>query len=196
MVANDIYLIVCEGDSEVAYVQELNRYLNEHGKPIVFLSVNAGGGGFSTIRQCCRNRKTQRNGRTFVLADKDIYVRNDNGNGESYENEKETLPPFLFQSWNFEDFLLMHFPAQVVAEWREIAGSNGHRQLPKHSQEYAPIYAAFCREHQETLCYDLPYEKGDMPFALTQQHVANLLANNGQDFPHSEFAELIGRVTT
>lgn len=195
MVTNDIYLIVCEGDSEVAYVQELNRYLNEQGKPIVFLPVNAGGGSFRTIRQCCRTRKTQRNGRTFVLADKDIYVRNDNGSGVSYEKEKDVLPPFLFQSWNFEDFFLMHFPAQVVAEWREISGSSGHRQSPKHSQEYAPIYAAFCHAHQDTLRYDLPYEKGDMPFAITQQHVENLLVNNGQDFPHSDFAELIRRVT-
>lgn len=194
MVTNRVYLVICEGDSEVAYVQELNRFLNEQGKFIVFQAVNAGGGGFTTIRQCCRDRKTRKNGRTFVIVDKDIYVRNDNGAGENYEKEKDVLPPFLFQTWNFEDFLLMHFPRDLVVEWRELSAINGHLTNPKHSVDYAPMYAEFCSRYADQLQYDLPYEKGDMPFALTVGHMANLFANNEADFPHSQFAELIKKV--
>lgn len=191
MNTNSVYLVICEGDSEVAYVQELNRFLNEQGKTIVFQAVNAGGGGFTTIRQCCRDRKTRKNGKTFVIVDRDIYARNDSGAGENYEREKDVLPPFLFQSWNFEDYLLMHFPKDLLEEWRGISAINGHLTQPKHSEEYAPIYAEFCRRNADRLDYDLPYEKGDMPFALTAEHLANLFANNEAEFPHSQFAELL-----
>ena len=194
MVANEIYLVICEGDSEVAYVQELNRFLNERGARIVFQAVNSGGGGFSTVRQCCRDRKTRRNGRTFVFADRDIYVRNDSRNSECYEREKEVLPPFLFQTWNFEDFLLLHFPSSVVSEWRRVAMANGHLNNPMHASEYLPIYIDFCRKNAKALCFDLPYEKGDMPFPLTDRHIANLRANIDLDFPRSEFAALILKV--
>lgn len=191
MVTNTIYLVICEGDSEVAYVQELNRYLNEQGRSLVFQTVNAGGGGFSSLRQCCRDRKTRRNGRTFVMADKDIYQRNENGNEDSYEHEKDVLPPFLFQSWNFEDFLVLHFPTVIVEEWRNLSAMNGHLGNPKQAKDYAPIYAEFCQRHADVLAYDLPYDKGDMPFALTTKHMVDLFANNKQEFPHSDFAELL-----
>ena len=82
------YLIICEGDSEFAYVQELNRFLNERGVPVVFTACNAGGGGFKNLRQVCRTLKTRKNGRTYVVADKDIYQRDDNGNGTAYGKEK------------------------------------------------------------------------------------------------------------
>lgn len=189
------YLIICEGDSEFAYVQELNRFLNERGVPVVFTACNAGGGGFKNLRQVCRTLKTRKNGRTYVVADKDIYQRDDNGNGTAYGKEKDHMPPFLFQTWNFEDFLLMHFPLDVVSAWREEAARSGHLRNPLHGSVYLPIFQAFCGRNKDDLKFMFPYEKGDMPFALTDSHVQLLFANNAEDsFPHSEFATLIQKI--
>lgn len=189
------YLVICEGDSEFAYVQELNRFLNERGSPIVFMARNAGGGGFKNLRQVCRTLKTRKNGRTYIIADKDIYQRDDNGNGTAYEKEKDRMPPFLFQTWDFEDFLLMHFPQEIVSAWREDAARNGHLMNPLHGNEYLPVFDAFCMKNKAALNFLFPYEKGDMPFALTSSHVEQLLANNViGSFPHSDFAGLILRI--
>ncbi len=195
MEAKKPYLIICEGDSEFAYVQELNRFLNEKGLPIVFMARNAGGGGFKNLRQICRTLKTRKNGRTYIVADKDIYQRDDNGNGTAYGKEKDHMPPFLFQTWNFEDFLLMHFPLNVVSAWREEAARSGHSRNPLHGSAYLPIFQAFCATNKDALKFMFPYEKGDMPFALTDSHVELLFANNAEgSFPHSEFATLIQKI--
>ena len=195
MTAKKPYLLICEGDSEFAYIQELNRFLNERGMPIVFLAHNAGGGGFRNLRQVCRAIKTRKNGRTFIMADEDVYRRDDDGNGAAYERERDCLPPFLFQRWNFEDFLLMHYPPAIVSSWREVAERIGHLVNPKRSDEYLPVFKAFCDRNQETLRFLFPYEKGDVPFGMTQAHVDNLLANNAtKSFPHSGFAELLGKL--
>ena len=192
MDAKKPYLLICEGDSEFAYVQELNRFLNEQGLPIVFVAHNAGGGGFKNLRQVCRTLKTRKNGRTFIMADKDIYHRDDNGNGTAYEREKSHMPPFLFQYWNFEDFLLMHYPEDVLVSWREEAARCGHSVNPLHSKEFLPMFTAFCDSNSATLGFVFPFEKGDMPFALTQAHIQRLFANNTDgSFPHSELAGLL-----
>ena len=186
------YLLICEGDSGFAYVQELNRFLNEQGLPIVFVAHNAGGGGFKNLRQVCRTLKTRKNDRTFIMADKDIYHRDDNGSETAYEREKSHMPPFLFQYWNFEDFLLMHYPEEILGSWRETAARCGHTVDPLHSKDSLPVFTAFCNANSVALGFMFPYEKGDMPFALTQAHVEHLFENNQNgSFPHSEFAELL-----
>ena len=188
------YLIICEGDSEFAYVQEFNRFLNERGAPIVFVAHNAGGGSFKNLRQVCRALKTRKNGRTYIMADKDIYHRDDNGNGAAYEREKGHMPPFLFQTWNFEDFLLMHSPVEVLSAWRDQARRSGHMMNPLHGEEYMPNFMAFCECNKVALDFSFPYEKGDMPFGLTREHVERLFANNASgSFPHSDFADVVAR---
>lgn len=195
MDAKKPYLLVCEGDSEFAYVQELNRFLAKRGSSIVFLPRNAGGGGFRSLRRCCRTAKTRRDGRTFVLADRDIYSRNDNGNGTAYEQGKDRMPPFLFQTWNFEDFLMMHFSPELLAAWRSEARRCGHSDTPLHRRDYMPLFCAFCLQHNDVLEFSAPYEKGDMPFELQPGHLERLVANNGTSvFPHSDFAEFLGQI--
>ena len=180
MEAKKPYLLICEGDSEFAYVQELNRLLTKRGVPVVFLPHNAGGGGFGTVRRACRKLKTKRNGHTFVMADKDIYFRNDNGNETAYERGKHRVPPFLFQTWNFEDFLLMHFSGELLAAWRAETARSGHHAQPLHRCEYMPVFTAFCARNEAQLNFTAPYEKGDMPFDLQAGHLESLFA----DFLH------------
>ena len=194
MESKKTYLIICEGASEYAYVQEMNRYLNERSSRLAFVARDAGGGGFKSLRQLCRSMKTKANGRTFILADRDIYFRNDDDNGSQYEREKDVMPPFLFQSWNFEDFLLLHFPQEVVRAWQEACRQSGHFACPLHSEQFGPAYAAFCEAHAAELAYQLPYEKGDMPFAVRDRHVRRLLANRKSDFPSSDFIGLLWRL--
>lgn len=194
MEAKKTYLIICEGASEYAYVQELNRYLNARGSQIVFVARNAGGGGFKSLRQLCRAMKTRANGRTFILADHDVYFRDDNDNGTQYELEKSVMPSFLFQKWNFEDFLLLHFPDNVVQAWRDVCARNRHLAQPLHAEQFGPMYAAFCKQHANELAYQLPYEKGDMPFSIKDRHMCCLLQNRNCDFPCSDFIDLLWRL--
>lgn len=194
MESKKTYLIICEGASEYAYIQELNRYLNARRSRLVFVARNAGGGGFKSLRQLCRAMKTKANGRTFILADRDIYFRNDDDNGTQYEREKEIMPPFLFQSWNFEDFLLLHFPDEVVSAWREACARSGHLSQPLHSEQFGLTYAAFCDQHTDELAFQLPYEKGDMPFSIKGRHMRCLLKNRNCDFPRSDFIDLLWRL--
>ena len=185
-------LIICEGDSEYAYVQELNRYLNEQRSDMVLVPKNAGGGYFTNIRQYCRALKTKRNGCTFVLADEDIYFRDDNHTGEQYEKEKDLVPPFVFQRWNFEEFLLLHCPREIVLEWIKTAELSGHLTAPKHSQEFLPLFQQFCENHKESLGFSLPYEKGDMPFELTAGRIATLVANSAEfQHPHTDLVNIL-----
>ena len=168
------YLIICEGDSEFAYVQEFNRFLNEQGSPIVFVAHNAGGGSFKNLRQVCRALKTRKNGRTYIMADKDIYHRDDNGNGTAYEKEKGQMPPFLFQTWNFEDFLLMHVPVEVLSAGRDQARRTGHMNNPLHGEEYLPNFMTFCECNKVALDFSFPYEKGDMPFFVVYRFTSRI----------------------
>lgn len=195
MEAKKPYLLICEGDSEFAYVQELNRLLAKCGVPIVFLPHNAGGGGFGNVRQACRKLKTKRDGRTFVVADKDIYFRNDKGNGTAYERGKHLVPPFLFQTWNFEDFLLMHFSSELLAAWMADATRCGHGARPLPRCDYMPSFSEFCAKNNRVLNFSTPYEKGDMPFDLHAGHLECLFVNNETSaFPHSDFADFLRRV--
>lgn len=191
MRSKTVILIICEGDSEYAYVQELNRFLNMRNSSVTLLGCNAGGGGFKSLRQVCRARKTRNNGRTFIFADADIYFRNDSDNRKMYDQEKAVLPPFLFQTWNFEDFLLMHFPCEVLEAWVEECRKSGHDVNPLHSKDYLPMFLKFCAKNQDILSFDFAYEKGDMPFSMNASHLRALSENGKREFPKSRFAEYV-----
>ena len=60
-----------------------------------------------------------------------------------------------------------------------------------------PKFMEFVGRHTEELKYDMPYEKGDMPFPLDDERLANLFANNVEGtFPFSEFAVFLQEIAS
>lgn len=181
------YLIVCEGDSEVAYVQELARLARENEWDVVFKAkLSEGGGELSALTKACKGTDRES---TRVMVDWDRFERNERKCREKYADIRERLPKFLFQYHNFEDFLLMHFPAEVGAAWRTYAAR--HFERPLTADDYVPLLKAFAEEHKEALGWFLDYEKGSA-FPLTQAHLDNLFQNNTKDgLPRSDFARFL-----
>lgn len=186
---NRIYLIVCEGRSEAAYVQEVNRFLRETEKGVFLTPCNAGSGNFKVIRKVCRSRKIPPGGSAYVMVDRDIYERNDGRNGDLYARGFRKLPTFLFQYFNFEDFLIMHFPRECCEAWRRRMEPFRHFSVPLREEKYRGVFRDFCGAHLPGL---REYEKGDIPFSLTEWHFRNLFANNHAGrLPKSDFAEFM-----
>lgn len=175
--------MICEGKSERAYMQELNRFLREQRIPLTFKAFDAHGGNPSCIRAALRHVIMQRRGRgrVFAMLDADIYWR---------DNEHlSSLPDniiYLFNMWCFEDFLALHYDREMVEKWHESCVAEGHAEEPQHG----PQVAARTRN---ILCHG--YKKGRLPrhFSVSWETLYNLISNNGHHgrYLASDFPELI-----
>jgi len=186
------YLVICEGASEFAYVQELGRFLSENDIPLALSAHNVESGNFKTIRRYCRKFIKGKKNDALVMLDYDIYFRNENGNKDLYRDNKDKLPLFCFQHFNFEDFLLMHYPADLLAHWRAHMEPSKHFSTPLSGEIYLKEFRQFVAANEEELEFVVPYHKGDMPFVLTKEKLRNLFANNTPDaLPKSGFATFL-----
>lgn len=84
-ICNKTYIILCEGSSEKAYIQLINRLLTKNNIKITFAAKEIGTGHFSDVekaykKQCTENKKIDK----VIWVDKDIYKRNDRNNGIEY----------------------------------------------------------------------------------------------------------------
>ncbi len=137
---NKIILVVCEGNSERAYLQELNRFLRESEIPLVFNVEVSAGGDYRLVDLCFRRcRKGNRTMDIVVWVDDDIYKRNDKGNRDNYARRPKGIPAFKFNYENFEDFLVVHLPDDRVESWQEICNHERHFTSPMHANEYVPL---------------------------------------------------------
>ncbi len=48
---NQIIIILCEGNSEYAYIQELNRFLREEEKNVVLIAKTIGSGHYADVKR-------------------------------------------------------------------------------------------------------------------------------------------------
>ncbi|MFI3242467.1 MAG: hypothetical protein R3Y43_07870 [Alphaproteobacteria bacterium] len=184
-----IYIIVCEGPSEYAYLQELNRFLDALDASFTFVSKSSGGGHFRQVTQKFKDVKkdNKKASNINIWVDADTYKRNDEGDREKYSKKDNKYPDFLFNTFNFEDFLTMHLNEEKVLEWQNICERRNHFTNPMHSSTYEPLV----KEH---LFPD--YEKGDMPFEITKDNLERLFNNNNNpDIKFgSEFANFLERL--
>ncbi len=163
-------IIVCEGQSEVAYIQELNRLLTETHIRVVLIPKNVGGGHYSQVGKRYKGEKA-RNPRSQILiwVDYDIHARNDNETRTAYENKTQGIPDFYFNHQNFEDFLALHLSKEVIEDWQTRCLQHGHFTQPLHADQYKDLY----RSHVSK-----DYLKGEMPFELSIEHIKQLCDNN------------------
>ena len=101
MIENDKpEIILCEGRSEIAYIQELGRLLyrsNSVSYTAAFFPCLIGGGDFNTVNKCFKaERKKNRKDEFLIWVDRDLYIRNDKNCGDLYSQKANTLPKFFF----------------------------------------------------------------------------------------------------
>lgn len=159
------YVILCEGSSEFAYIQILNRILNDNNINISFIAKEIGTGHFSDVentyrKQCKENKKLEK----LIWVDEDIYKRNDKDNGTQYSNKNANIPKFLFTKYNFEDFLVMHLDNNTINYWEQILNTKGHFSIPLKSKDYIPLI-------KEKIDIFNNYEKGVLPFDITLDNI-------------------------
>jgi len=142
------YIIVCEGESEWAYLHRLQSFLNQQpladgvfDPPLLLIAPKqaiAKGGKFSTLKnQYSVTRTGNKRSSIRIWADFDLYHRNDNDCADHYKRKSAGIPDFLFSYHNFEDFFALHSDGDRFQEWLRF-GANGHFTTPLHSVGYLP----------------------------------------------------------
>ena len=165
-VPNKIIVVVCEGASEKAYLQELNRYFDEEAIPLSFIPKSADGGDYAKVARKYREvRKANHKEEIIIWVDWDIYQRNDRKNLDNYHRKPADIPDFLFSYKNFEDFLSMHFDRAEMDKWMSSCIGRNHFDTPSHSSEYLEDFITFIGKS---------YTKGEMPIDITFHALENL----------------------
>ena len=130
------HIIVCEGNSENAYINILNRFLRDNYINKSFIPKIVGTGEYSAVTRLFKQIKSnnKRNTSILIWIDHDRYKRNDNHNMESYVKKKANIPDFKFNKYSFEDFFIMHYNDDILNKWKEICEKNNHFNLPMKSE--------------------------------------------------------------
>lgn len=142
------YIIVCEGESEWAYLQRMQSFLDQQPlangafeTPLRFIVPKRGivkGGSFGRLKNQYNQTRGQNKRSTIrIWADFDLYHRNDNQCADHYAAKTEGIPDFHFSYYNFEDFYALHSDGERFQEWLRF-GARGHFDTPWHSDDYLP----------------------------------------------------------
>ena len=177
-------IVICEGLSEYAYIQELNRLLIRGRYSTPYIPALPESGNFSSITKEFKNQKKKnKNSDVLIWVDKDIYVRQ-KADSTKYSMKKSYIPDFLFSVWNFEDFLVLHKERKEILFWQEKCSEFGHLSHPCSAEEHLKLFRK----------YMFPdYEKGTLPFDLTRERIELLFSNlKMSDYKFScEFLEFV-----
>lgn len=146
------HIIVCEGESEWAYLQRLQGFLDDQEvppgafeTPLRFIGPEHAitkTGSFGKIKSTYNKTRTaNKKVRSIqIWADFDLYHRNDCSCADLYASKTGGIPDFLFSFHNFEDFFALHFDGGELDEWFRFGGPTGLRHFitPLHSEGYLP----------------------------------------------------------
>ena len=145
------HIIVCEGESEWAYLQRLQGFLDDQElppdtfeTPLRFVSPKqsiAEGGTFGKLKSLYnKTRKSNPKASIQIWTDFDLYHRNDKHCADQYAAKTDGIPDFLFSFHNFEDFFALHFDGGALAEWLQYGSPAGRRHFtaPLHARDYVP----------------------------------------------------------
>lgn len=164
-ITHKTYVILCEGSSEFAYIQILNRILNDNSINKSLVAAVIGTGHFSDVEQVYKKQyKKNKKLEKHIWVDEDIYKRNDKYNGTKYSNKDAAIPNFLFNKYNFEDFLVMHLDDDTIDYWEQTLNIKGHFSIPLKAKEYIPLI-------KEKIKIFNNYEKGVLPFDITLDNI-------------------------
>ena len=186
--AKNVIIVIAEGQSEIAYLSELNRFLREEETGWVFYPVKAVNGQYREVRKTYNQVwKKNRKARIEILVDRDIYIREPNERDDYRQRKNDDLPYFRFSYMNFEDFLIMHLGPERAKRWCSIASEHGHNVIPLAAKEYLALM------HSSGVWGRTHYRKGTMPFEIDYARLRNLIRNDSDRslFIHSDFTDVI-----
>lgn len=157
------HIIVCEGESEWAYLQRLQSFLDDQPSPmggfepplrfVVPERMVVETGSFGKLKSRYNHtRKTNNKYSIKVWTDFDLYHRNDLKCAELYAAKTAGIPDFHFSFHNFEDFYALHWDGPRFEEWLRF-GNQGHFSMPLHARDYLPQIKRIFPE----------YRKGELP---------------------------------
>ena len=190
------HIIVCEGESEWAYLQRLQGFLDDLELPpdtfetplqlIAPERVIVKGGTYGKLKnRYNRMRVENRQLSIQIWADFDLYHRNDKHCAEHYAAKTSGIPDFLFSFHNFEDFFALHFDGPELEAWLHYGSSAGRRHFsaPLHARDYEP----------EIKSIFPGYAKGGLPADFVSwASLRNLKANLGHQPSSSNPHNLLG----
>ena len=137
-------IIVCEGESERAYLQRWQSFIDQQPllagafePPLRLTSperVIVKTGTFGKLKSRYNQTRNQNKKSSIqIWADFDLYHRNDKRCADHYAG----IPDFLFSYHNFEDFFALHWDGNSFQEWLQF-GNQGHFTAPLHAIGYLP----------------------------------------------------------
>jgi len=183
-----VYLIVCEGLSEKAYIQELNKFLNKNGFSFTLVPYVIGSGHYrAAIKKYKSVKKDNPKQDIKIWVDKDTYIRNDQNDSLLYDSKSNNIPHFFFSLQNFEDFLAMHTDDTKLDIWSQICSKYSHHINPMQEKTYLPLFKEYLFEE---------YEKEQIPFEINEEKLKNLFIHNHSKscFFKCDFASFIEKL--
>lgn len=146
---HQVIFFICEGETERAYLQQWNLLFVERNKPYRFNALVAGGCQERLVIRSYRQRRWKKGEKVYMILDRDRYPAG--------SEKLEKLAPVLWSRQNFEDFLSLHLPFDLAAEWCATCIRRGHFQTPMCAEAYFPLF-------QELFQRAYPsFQKGQMP---------------------------------
>lgn len=159
-------LVICEGASEVNYIQLLNRILRSADGRAVFVPRNANGGSPKKIIYALKEqRRLNRKMSAWIFFDEDIYSRDPAS--KSILEEKIGPATLQVNRMNFEDTIMLHEPYDKLMEWIRVCKNHHHFSSPLHEEEYLPLFKAYFPD----------YHKRELPFELTNTRLEQAFEN-------------------
>jgi hypothetical protein len=173
---NEVINVICEGYSEQRYLTLINRFFRTNKVNITFHPIEIGGGHFNVVKgQLKRHgylKKKTNYSEVFVWVDKDVYIRDEQGNNAKYEAFIKEYPglKFCFNYLSFEDFFMLHQDVDTIKKWHDMCRKEGHFKNPIKSEK--------CLKMIKKLVPD--YEKGSLPseFRIDENSLKHLFRNS------------------
>ncbi len=170
---NQIIIIVCEGVSEKAYIQELNRIFKEKEYNFKLVSKISEGGQYQTVINKFKSVRTiNPKDKIYIWVDYDLYKRNDQGCFDKYRDKPKDIPDFLFSKMNFEDVLILHSEKIILDNWLKQCYKRNHFERPLQSAEFEPLFNRFCEKY-----FNISYRKGEIPFEMDEEKLLTIFNN-------------------
>lgn len=143
-----IYHIICEGSSEVAYLNELNKYIRSFGfgEHFSIKTYNLNGVfpyGKSPYKHVKNEydkaiKNKQEADEVFVWLDNDVFKRGELLK-DALQQKLKGFSGMKYNYENFEDFLVMHLLDKQVQDWHEICVKERHFDIPMFGEKVGKL---------------------------------------------------------
>jgi hypothetical protein len=186
-----IYHIICEGKSEVSYIERLNRFFDNNDINCSFKTYNLRGvvpvkdksekSSYTKILNIYRNEVlfSKEKGELVILwLDDDMFIEKtlnkDRLRSQFSKECGNNQIIFCYNYENFEDFLVMHLEEDVFLSYYRECDAKQHFKKPLRANEYSIIMEQYAFKN---------YNKGKLPdnFIIDENSLKNASERNNNN---------------